>query len=89
MENNTAVKKRLTSQLNALKSEFNNIKDKKDYMKVDILEDIKNKLDREIKFYELKILLVDKILEEISKYDWVILEEIDKKGIRIPLFHSK
>lgn len=80
MENNTAVKKYLTSQLNALKSEFNNIKDKKDYMEVDILEDIKNKLDREIKFYELKILLVDKILEEISKYDWVILEEIDKKG---------
>ena len=89
MENNTAVKNYLTSQLNALKSEFNNVKDKKDYMEVDILEDIKNKLEREIKFYELKILLVDKILEEISKYDWVILEEIDKKGIRIPLFHSK
>ena len=89
IENNTEVKNHLISQLNALKSEFNNIKDKKDYMEVDILEDIKNKLDREIKFYELKMLLVDKLFEELSKYDYVSIQEIEKEKIQISLLDSK
>lgn len=89
MNKEILFKKHLRSQLDTLRSEFFNIKNKKDYLEIDALNNIKDILDKEISFYELKILLVNKILEEISKYDCVIVEKSDEEEIQIPLFHSK